>query len=73
LVDQTLLCERLLVGWYRRLAHPRSTHIFVPVLAGFTDVTLTAVQDLLGHGSVILTERYARLVRESVRAAVALL
>jgi len=42
-------------------------------LAGFTDVTLTAVQDLLGHGSVILTERYARLVRESVRAAVALL
>jgi len=34
---------------------------------------LTAVRDLLGHSSVVMTERYAHLAPENVRAAVAAL
>jgi site-specific recombinase XerD len=36
-------------------------------------VPLTAVRDLLGHTTVKMTERYAHLAPELVRAAVAVL
>ena len=36
-------------------------------------VALTEVRDLLGHSSVKVTERYAHLAPENVRAAVAVL
>lgn len=34
---------------------------------------LTAVRDLLGHGTVRMTERYTHLAPKNVRAAIALL
>lgn len=38
-----------------------------------TGVPLSAVRDLLGHSTVKVTERYAHLAPEDVRAAVAML
>jgi len=36
-------------------------------------VALAAVRDLLGHTSITMTERYAHLAPENIRAAVAVL
>lgn len=36
-------------------------------------VALAEVRDLLGHASITMTERYAHLAPENVRAAVAVL
>ncbi len=61
-------CRRARIQDFR--FHDRHTCAAWLVSAG---VPLTEVRDLLGHSSIKVTERYAHLAPENVRAAVAVL
>jgi hypothetical protein len=64
-----------LVGTLTQRNHddPLQRSIYTSAWLVSLGVPLTEVRDLLGHSSIKMTERYAHLAPENVRAAVTLL